>query len=191
MNNIELWKDIIGYEGIYQVSNIGNVKRISGIRGVNKKYQDNYILNPRDNGKGYLRVRLSKNGIPKMYMIHQLVAKAFIENPENKKEVNHKDCNKKNNNIYNLEWSTRAENVRHAWENGLNENARKKASITGAKTIHLIGQKTWKKVINLENGFIFDSGTEAWRQSGMNCTRRYFTSMLNGEIKNKTNYQYI
>lgn len=106
----EIWKDIPNYEGIYQVSNFGNVR--------NKDKKLNFFDN-----KGYLVVDLSKNNIRKHYRVHRLVADVFIENPYNKKEVNHIDGNKHNNNVYNLEFVTSRENKIHAVNNGLNSQA--------------------------------------------------------------------
>lgn len=114
----EIWKDVIGYEGLYQVSNLGNVKRIGSFRGVNKKYLNNYNLNPLDNGKGYLRVKLTKNNISKRYMLHRIIAEAFIKNVDNKPFINHINSNRKDNRIENLEWCTQSENVKHAVNQG-------------------------------------------------------------------------
>ncbi len=100
----------------YFVSNLGRVKSTM------KKNEK--ILTPRENGKGYLRVHLSVNGRIKDYYIHRLVADAFIHNPENLPEVNHKDGDKGNNHIDNLEWCTRSENIRHAFDNGLSKSPR-------------------------------------------------------------------
>lgn len=77
------------------------------------------VLKPKINKYGYQVITLSKNGIRKTYTIHQLVAKAFIPNPENKKTINHKDGNKMNNYVDNLEWATEKENQQHKWKNGL------------------------------------------------------------------------
>ena len=115
---IEIWKDVIGYEGLYQVSNLGNVKRVNSFLGVNKKYLNGYFLKPLDNGKGYLRIKLTKNNESKRIMLHRIIACSFIDNPNNKKVVNHIDFNKKNNSISNLEWCSQKENVNHAVANG-------------------------------------------------------------------------
>jgi hypothetical protein len=77
------------------------------------------ILKPKIDKYGYQVITLSKNGIRKSYTIHQLVAKAFIPNPKNKKTINHKDGNKLNNKVDNLEWATEKENQQHKWKNGL------------------------------------------------------------------------
>lgn len=91
---MEIWKDIQGYEGLYQVSNEGNVKSLK--KGI--------ILKVANVNNGYLAVQLWKNGIPKMRLIHRLVAKAFIPNPDNLPQVNHKNEDKALNIVENLEW---------------------------------------------------------------------------------------
>lgn len=96
----EIFKDIKGYEGLYQVSNYGNVKSL----------KNNIIKKPSKLPKGYLQMRLSKNGKCKYISIHRLVAQAFIPNPQFKPCVNHKDCNPQNNCVDNLEWCTYKEN---------------------------------------------------------------------------------
>jgi hypothetical protein len=97
---MEIWKDIEGYEGLYQVSNLGNIKAL-GNGGSNSKER---ILNPQKNNKCYLQVGLRKQGKRKFYLIHRLVAEAFINNPQNLPQINHKDEDKTNNQVNNLEW---------------------------------------------------------------------------------------
>lgn len=107
----EVWKDIPDYEGKYQVSNQGRVKRLygSGKERVMVGKTDKY---------GYRCVILSRNQHKKHCTVHRLVANAFIPNEENKPQVNHKDRNKQNNNADNLEWVTNSENVVHAFATG-------------------------------------------------------------------------
>ena len=92
----ESWCPVKNYENLYDVSDQGRVKSIG--------YGDDRILRPGRNGRGYLKVGLYKNGERKCYDIHRIVAQAFIPNPQNLPEVNHKDENKTNNSVQNLEW---------------------------------------------------------------------------------------
>ena len=104
----EIWKDVIGYEGLYQVSNFGKIKSLR--RNIIMKTQKR---GSRENNK-YETVQLcSKNQKAKNFSIHRLVAKAFLPNPNNLKEVNHKDENKMNNNLDNLEWSDQSYNRKY------------------------------------------------------------------------------
>ena len=95
----ENWRDVVGFEGIYMVSDLGNVKRLN-YRNTGKEY----ILKPTDNGEGYMVVSLYKNGESKNLRVHRLVAEAFIPNPSNLPVINHKDENPANNRADNLEW---------------------------------------------------------------------------------------
>lgn len=105
----EEWRNVVGYEGIYQVSSLGRVKAI-----IKKR-----IMAQHDNGKGYLTVNLSIRGKAKKKYIHRLVTEAFIPNPNDKPEVNHLNLKKNDNNIQNLEWNTKKENMNHARYNGV------------------------------------------------------------------------
>lgn len=117
----EIWKDVVGYEGLYQVSNRGQ------IRSLDKKVRNRYgaqikrgkILKNQIGKRGYMVILLYKENKPKAITIHRLVCTAFNKNTENKPQVNHKDGNRFNNNSYNLEWVTQQENIKHAWENKL------------------------------------------------------------------------
>lgn len=112
---MEIWKDIVGYEGIYQVSNLGKVKRIGAYGNqTSKKWKSNKLLKPASKNNGYMFVGLSKDGSVKSKHIHRLVAEAFIPNPQNKSTVNHKDGDRSNNIVENLEWATYSENNVHS-----------------------------------------------------------------------------
>jgi len=119
--NTETWVDITKYESLYAVSNFGRVKskarNLINTRGIpyNRPSKINKAL---PTSRGYVRAALYKDGKTKYYSIHRLVAQAFIPNSHNKEEVNHKDGNKLNNCVTNLEWNTRGENERHARANG-------------------------------------------------------------------------
>ncbi len=109
----EIWKDIQGYEGLYQVSNLGRVKSVNRIltQGNRQIFKRSIILKPRIEKHGYLRVTLYKNKIPLQLLVHRLVASVFISNPNNLPQVNHKDKNKQNNCIDNLEWCSSLYNL--------------------------------------------------------------------------------
>ena len=101
---MEIWKDILGYEGLYQVSSYGRIKSLSRKR--NNGLDKTIILKENINNKGYKRINLHKNKKMKSYLVHRLVAQAFIPNPNNYPIINHKDENPSNNHVSNLEWCT-------------------------------------------------------------------------------------
>ncbi len=105
----EIWKDIQGYEGLYQVSNLGRVKSL--VRGY--YWQKERILKPCKHIKGYMLVSLSKNEKEKTFRLHRLVAIAFIPNPENLPQIDHINADKTNNSVNNLRWVTAKENIRN------------------------------------------------------------------------------
>ena len=112
MNDSEVWKDIAGYEGLYKVSDKGNVYSVERKDSRGNKCGGR-TLKPRYDKDGYLRVTLYKDGKEKKKVIHRLVAEAFIHNPNKYPEVNHKDENKSNNELSNLEWCTRKYNANY------------------------------------------------------------------------------
>lgn len=111
----EIWKDIEGYEGLYQVSNLGRVKSLKRETwGHNKYYKEERILvqNVRNYcNHSHYGVNLAKDGKYKTHRVHRLVAQAFIPNPQNKPEIDHIDTNPLNNRVDNLRWVTRKENM--------------------------------------------------------------------------------
>ena len=172
---IEIFLPIKNYEGLYEVSALGNVRNA----------RTKHILKQFPNNKGYLRLHLCKNGKAKWHRVHRLVAQRFIPNPLNKPEVNHKDGNKLNNCIWNLEWSTPSENNQHAYDNGLRENARKAASENAKKYFS-------KPVIQytLDGKFIaeYPSAHEASRQTGIN--RGNISACCRGERKSAGGFEW-
>lgn len=108
----EIWRDIIGYEGYYQVSDCGNVKSLDRVVGNGKTYKSK-ILTLRKNIYGYCVVYLSKNCKVETKNVHRLVALSFIDNPHNKPQVNHINEIKHDNKVNNLEWMTSKENTNH------------------------------------------------------------------------------
>ena len=123
----EIWKNVSDYPG-YQISNFGRLKSLSKEWKTGEHYQIIFrspekIMKTSLNNWGYLWARISKKGKKRMFLVHIEVAKAFINNPENKPQVNHKDGNKLNNNWNNLEWNTVSENTQHAYDTGLAKGA--------------------------------------------------------------------
>ena len=120
----EIWKDIPEYEGLYQASNFGKIKSIKRehyIPSLNKIIfiDNNKILKPAISKDGYKTVVLTKNKKRKTYKVHKLIALTFISQKDDKLQVNHKDGNKLNNNVENLEWCNNSENIKHAYDNKL------------------------------------------------------------------------
>lgn len=165
----EEWRDIKGYEGLYQVSNLGRVRSLDRyiINKSNKRqYYNGKILNGNIR-QGYLKLTLSKNNSQKTIPIHILVAKTFIPNPESKPEVNHIDGNKANNCVNNLEWVTRSENELHAYKNGL-----AKPSLKQKEAVAKYARENYSKKVlqyDLNGNFIkeWNSMHDVWRELGI------------------------
>lgn len=181
MANNEIWKDIKGYEGIYQISSFGRVISLNFNQKKSKGFLK-VILNRR-----YPYVDLSKNNIVKHKSIHRLVAEAFLENKEGKPTVNHKDGNKLNSNLDNLEWATYSENNKHAHFTGLNKISDKCRMINGERSSKS-GQKVFK--YSLEGVFICDypSQSEAARQN--NIHQSNISMCVLGKIDNFMGFKW-
>ena len=143
----EIWKVIAECNGTYYVSSWGQVKSY--------KYGKERILKPGLIGNGYPAVDICTNGKRKMHRIHRLVAVAFIPNPDNKPQINHKDGDKLNNHVSNLEWMTNQENQQHGWDTGLFESKRL-----------AIGKAHSKPVIDIATGNKYDSLKSACEDVG-------------------------
>ena len=115
----ETWRDIVNYDGLYQISNCGRIKSFQ-----RKKPR---IMKPAIDSGGYMNIRLSKDGTAKNHNMHVLVARAFVANPYSKPEVNHINGNKWDNHFDNLEWVTDSENKYHAYRTGLRKEAQGEA----------------------------------------------------------------
>ena len=128
MKSNEIWKPIKGFEGLYEVSNTGLVKALPRwkVNNRGKQLTKEKLLKFNDFSTDYLRVPLTdKNHIKKYYLVHRLVAMTFIPNEKDLPQVNHIDGNKLNNNVENLEWCTREDNIKHAYKMGLNPSRKK------------------------------------------------------------------
>lgn len=140
---MEIWKDIKGYEGVYQVSNYGNVRSLKKWDLNKRAFIDaETLIKPTDNGNGYDIIGLRIITKRKNFYVHRLVAETFIDNPMGLKYVNHKDYDKKNNCVDNLEWCTQKENVAHSLT-----HMKKPKSVIHNKT----GEKYIKYVANRKN----------------------------------------
>ena len=155
---MEEWRDIVGYEGLYQVSNWGRVKSLN----YNKTKKEK-ILDSKPNKDGYVHIKLSKNGKRKSFLVHRLVAQAFIPNPENLPEVNHKIDDfehRSDNRVENLEWCTRDYNcnygsrnkkVSESMKDDKHHNAKKVKCITTGETFNTIKEASKKYKVNRSN----------------------------------------
>ncbi len=132
----KIWKIIPNFEN-YSINNLGEIQ----------SHYTNKILKPSLENQGYLAVTLYKNKKPKRKRIHQLVALAFINNPKNKPQVNHKDCNKQNNFVSNLEWTTHKENMEHASINNLVASKEKQ----GISKLNILIVEKIRKLYNTKN----------------------------------------
>lgn len=151
----EIWKDIVGYEGLYQVSNMGRVRRF--YKNGKKK-----ILATRSRKDGYYDVHLSKNGKHIRLLLHRLVAQAFLPNPNNYPVINHKDENRKNSYVENLEWCSYQ-------YNSLYNNANKKGAMK--RINHPKKSKPVNMINPITNEIIktFPSLSEAYRETGISA----------------------
>ena len=144
----EIWRDVVGYEGLYEVSNWGRVKSLP--RNGTVKYAR--ILKPYVDKDGYHRQMLSKNGKHTNYPIHRLVAEAFIPNPHNYPCVNHKDENKLNNNVNNLEWCSAKYNSNYG--TAIERRSKKRSKPILQFTLDGVFIKEWDSIAECgRNGF--------------------------------------
>jgi hypothetical protein len=177
----EIWKDIEGYEGLYQVSNLGRIKSLP------KMVSGNHYRGERIIGSSsgfYNRVCLYKNNKAKSIRIHRLVAKAFIPNLENKPEINHVNGNRLDNRVENLEWATPKENMRHAFDTGLNKGPNVNGNQQGEK--HPISKLTEIQIIEIRR--LYKEGGISQSQIG----RKFgITQAHTGKIINKILWKHI
>lgn len=176
----EIWKDIDEYVGIYQISNNGRIKSLERVLppdGVHSKLRrKERIVKGRKDRAGYVGFSFSKDGVKsRTYSVHRLVAKYFIPNPENKSDVNHKNGDKADNCVNNLEWATRGENQSHAYATGLKKPSK---STRGGKW-----DKRSKNVVQ-----VFKNGkTKLWHSCGeaaraLGLSRGNICSVCNGKV---------
>lgn len=175
---IENWKDVKGYEGLYQVSDQGRIKSLDRIvsnhqgSGIRKGKTMSFTI-----CKGYYRVIFTREARHLHRFVQRVVAEAFIPNPENKKEVNHKNGIKTDNRVENLEWCTPSENVKHAYKSGL------KKALKGADNYRS------RKVVDTVSGKIFDTATDAAKAFGIR--QQTLSRQLRGDRKNNTTLKFL
>ena len=177
----EIWKDIKGYEGLYQVSNLGRVKSLDKIIVTidrKNRCQKGKILKLQISKYGYNVITLWNNNISKQFKVHRLVAIAFIPNPNNLPQINHIDEDKLNNKIDNLEWCTALENNHHS---------------NIAKRRHLAGTEASKKPVSQYeiNGTLvanYESASEASRKIGKPQGRSSICKCCNGQLNTYNGY---
>ena len=197
----EIWKDIKGYEGLYQVSNLGRVKSLKRVvvRNNNRPLLvEEKILKPHILKKGkYLRIGLTKNGIRKMYLVHRLVSEAFIPNPNNYQQVNHKDENTSNNCVSNLEYCDVLYNNNYGTRNkrisekhkGVLFSEEHKKKLSKALTNRSDKSKPVLQIDKNTNEIIaeFPSAAEAGRQLGFQ-TNGHISECCKGKYKQAYGY---
>lgn len=167
----EIWKDINGYEGYYQISNYGNARSLDrqvGCRWGGLRDYGGKSLLTETTKDGYQRIVFMRDAIKERFLVHRIVAEAFIPNPENKPYVNHIDGDKSNNYFGNLEWCTNSENVLHADRNGLRDMSTHQPSNS-------------KGVRCIDNGMEFASTTKAVKWLGRN---KNSVAVISRAIKN-------
>ena len=167
LTSCEVWRDIPGYEGKYQASSLGRIRSLD--RVVKRRNWSSFrlpgrVLKPRLSHKGYLLVGLCTEARTKNYSVHRLVARAFIPNPKGKPEINHRNGDKTDNRVENLEWVTTAENVRHS------------ITVLG----HTRSTPTYA-VVCLDTGHVYASAREA--AAGTGCRRGGISAVCRGEKK--------
>lgn len=171
----EIWKDVLGYEGYYMVSNLGNVKSLERFRLGNKKSLtkvNERLLKYKIDKYGYKVYSLTKFAKTNMFTCHRLVAKSFIENPFNYDQVNHINGIKLDNRVYNLEWCNNSHNMKEAYKLGLIKPKKSKDNILS------------KKVAKIKDGeviCIYDSVADASKQNHVGKTA--ISNCLKGRSK--------
>lgn len=190
----EVWKDIEGYEGIYQVSNLGRIRSLDryvdcgpvGIRFTRGRIR----VAGNNTGTGYLCIVLNKNGVGKPRDVHRLVAEAFIPNPNNLPCVDHINGDKHDNRVENLRWCTQLENIRFAIHDG-HIDLKEKAEILSRPDIREKSFEATRHPIRRSDGKVYRSVSEAAIDNC--CSRRAITLLLSG--KNNTckgyTFEYI
>lgn len=172
MNSVEIWKDIEDYKGLYQVSNLGRVRSLDRIDALGR-LRKGKVLAYNLVGAGYLQVGLHRDGKVEQKLVHRLVSEAFLPNPDNLPEVNHKDEDKTNNNISNLEWCTMLYNNAY---NGRNKRVAKALE----RPIYVVTSSGHR--------YLFDSTKKAVELLGLKSGA--VSRCLHGKLKHHRGYSF-
>lgn len=162
------WRDVPGYEGLYQVSDTGLVLSLP------REGSGGKILRPDVTREGYHQARLCKGGEQKGWFVHRLVALAFLPNPDLKREVNHIDGDKGNNRVGNLEWATRSENQQHAYDMGLTSAPR--------------ARRANARAVRRSDGAVYESVSQAARSLGKAWAVSTISECCNGKRRTCCGY---
>lgn len=178
----EIWKDVKGLEGYYQVSNLGNVRSIDRLIILfngHFRYRKEQMILKRKQAR-YVYIELWKNDIQKKFRIHWLVAEAFITNSDNKLQVNHINGDKTDNRVENLEWCTASENQKHSYNNIPRKRAKAwKGKVTPSS----------KTILNILTGDVYPSIQKCAIENGLK--RSMLNNMLLRKYPNKTDFRYV
>ncbi|MEY3419854.1 MAG: hypothetical protein RIR48_134 [Bacteroidota bacterium] len=177
---MEVWKDVIGYEGYYQVSNLGRIKSLErkriGLKDQKIRIYKELILKQKLNIHGYFEVCLYLKNSSKYHKSHRIICQAFLPNPENKPQVNHKNGVKTDNRLENLEWATSSENTKHSFDNGFQKPS--------------LGEKNGHSILNEKDVLMIRSGQLKMTQRQMASFFNVKPSTINCIIKRR-NWKHI
>lgn len=176
----EIWKDVVDYEGLYQVSNLGRVKALP------KRGHKSCIMKPSLKKDGYVRIHLSKNAISKTLYVHRIVAEAFLPRHNNECEVNHINGVKTDNFVDNLEWVTKSENQLHAIKMGL----RSPSPMTGRKG-KLSPNSRAILQYDLKGNFVREWESISAAANSLGCKPSLICACLSPNIRTKTSQGFI
>ena len=164
---MEEWRAVPGYEGLYEVSNIGNVRNV----------RRNKLLRLLKTNNGYIRVFLCKNGIKTGFQVHRLVAQAFLPNPDNLPQINHKDEDKTNNNVTNLEWCTAKYNINFGTARIRSRNTKIKNGYVNEENVGLSKKEYWNKYYQEHKKELCEKSkerTKVWRENNREKYKEWY-----------------
>lgn len=195
MENLEneIWRDVVGYEGIYQISSLGRIKSLDRpiLQRGYIRIRKGVFISLKPTKRGYCRVGLRKNNKLENIFIHRIVCNSFLHNPKNKPQVNHINGIKNDNRFENLEWCTAKENMEHAGKMGFMvcTDKMRKDSADRLRLAKGLNNSVSKQVINTVTGEFFETINDASISIGMKSKTLY--AQLNGQSKNKTNFKVL